>query len=331
MATSYLFPSAKSFIWLPELNCSYKKDEMISLHSRKIIMPVFIILTFFFGFLFSCNQAAANNHSITIGLLPEMNVFKQRQRFKPLATYLSNKLGIQVELTILSRYGNIIQRMQEQQVDAAFLGSFTGAMAISQLDVEPLARPINMDGTSTYFGHIFVRKDSSIKKVADMQGKSLALVERATTAGYVFPIAWLKGNGVDNIETYFSGYHFYGSHDAAIDAVLKGLADVGAAKNTIYDRVRVANPRIDQELDILASSPRVPSNGLCVRPELDEQYKIKLKELLLNLHHNPQGVQVLEKLGAKRFVETSREDYRPVQDMAVEAGIDMKNYKYYNP
>jgi ABC-type phosphate/phosphonate transport system substrate-binding protein len=68
-----------------------------------------------------------------------------------------------------------------------------------------------------------------------------------------------------------------------------------------------------------------------VRPGIDEQYKTKLKDLLLNLHHNPQGQEVLKKLGSKRFVETSREDYQPVLDLAVEAGIDLKNYKYYNP
>jgi phosphonate transport system substrate-binding protein len=276
-------------------------------------------------------KAADQTESITIGLIPEMNVFKQRQRFMPLAEYLSDNLDIQIKLTILSRYGNIIQRIKEQQIDAAFLGSFTGALAISQLGVEPLARPINMDGTSTYFGHIFVRKDSSIKTVADMQGKSLALVERATTAGYIFPLAWLKRNEVDNISTYFGEHYFAGSHDATIDAVLNGEADVGAGKNTIYERVQSANPRIDRELVILASSPRVPSNSLCVRPDIDDKYKKKLKDLLLNLHHDPKGLKILEILGAKRFVETDKEDYQPVLDLAVEAGIDMQNYKYFNP
>jgi hypothetical protein len=42
-------------------------------------------------------------------------------------------------------------------------------------------------------------------------------------------------------------------------------------------------------------------------------------------------LEVLKKLGAKRFVDTSREDYQPVLDMAAEAGIDIKNYKYFNP
>ena len=77
--------------------------------------------------------------SLVIGLLPEMNVFKQKQRFKPLAAYLSEHMGIEVKLTILSRYGNIIERIQNEEVDGAFLGSFTGALAISQLEFVPLA------------------------------------------------------------------------------------------------------------------------------------------------------------------------------------------------
>ncbi len=275
--------------------------------------------------------ASAQENSITIGLIPEMNVFKQKQRFEPLADYLSKHMGIPVKLSILSRYGNIIERIKVHELDGAFLGSFTGTLAISQLGVVPLARPVNLDGTSTYHGYIFVRKNSNIKTAADMEGKSLALVERATTAGYIFPLAWLKRQGIDNMDTYFKEYFFTGSHDAAIDAVLNGEADVGAAKNTIYERMKITKPRIDKELVILADSPRVPSNGLCVRKELPEKYKIQLKSLLMGLHQDAEGTRVLEKLGAQRFVETNKEDYQPVLDLAAEAGIILKEYEYYNP
>ena len=275
--------------------------------------------------------AEPGQRSIVIGLLPEMNVFKQKHRFAPLAAYLTEHLQIPVTLTILSRYGNIIERLQEEKVDGAFLGSFTGALAISQLGVEPLARPINMDGTSTYFGYIFARKKSNITTTADMKGKTLALVERATTAGYVFPIAWLRQHGVTDINSHFSDHFFTGSHDGTIDAVLEGKAEVGAAKNTIYERMQQSHPQIDQELVILAQSPRVPSNGLCVRKELAPELKEKLQTLLLNLHNSALGVAVLEKLGAKRFVRTSREDYRPVFQLAAAAGIDLQRYNYYNP
>ena len=159
----------------------------------KSLLPA-ILLVFFAAstLLGSSSNAGAQEESITIGLLPEMNVFKQKQRFEPLAAYLSERMGIAVKLSILSRYGNIIDRIKEEEVDGAFLGSFTGALAISQLGVVPLARPVNNDGTSTCFGYIFARKDSHIKETAEMKSKTLALVERATTAGYVFPLAWFN-------------------------------------------------------------------------------------------------------------------------------------------
>lgn len=288
-----------------------------------------ILSTAFIICLSGADRAAAQD-KLTIGLLPEMNVFKQRQRYLPLAEYLSNKIGVPVELTMLSRYGNIISTLKEASVDAAFMGSFTGALAISQLNVEFLARPVNMDGTSTYFGHIFVRKDSNISNVADMKGKTLVLVERATTAGYVFPMAYLNRHGITDPGSYFKEYYFAGSHDAAIDAVLTGQADIGAAKNTIYDRFLQANPEAKNELVILAGSVRVPSNGLCVLPGLDKEVTEKLRAALLNLHNDPAGIPVLASLGAKRFVKTDRNDYQAVHDMAVEAGISMENYQYSN-
>ncbi|MEK7788614.1 MAG: phosphate/phosphite/phosphonate ABC transporter substrate-binding protein [Planctomycetota bacterium] len=272
----------------------------------------------------------SSQQKILIGILPEMNVFKQKQRFKLLGEYLSKKTGVTVEFTILSRYGNIIERFTAEKMDGAFFGSFTGALAIQKLGVVPLARPVNLDNTSTYHGYLFVRKDSGIKSVKDMKGKRMAFVEKATTAGYIFPLAYLRENGITDVEHFFSESFFAGSHDAAISAVLNRKADVGAAKHSIYDRVRKDDPRVDQYLVILAESPRVPSNGLCVRKGIDNGLKQKLKEALLGLHKDPEGANVLKQFGALKFIETSARDYQPVFEVATKAGIDIKTYDYRN-
>ena len=139
---------------------------MITFNAKKFT-PAFLFLHMVIFALFASLASGADRQkeSIIIGLLPEMNVFKQKKRFAPLADYLSEHMGITVKMTMLSRYGNIIERIKKDDVDGAFLGSFTGGLAISQLGVIPLARPINMDGTSTYFGYIFARKDSNIGRL----------------------------------------------------------------------------------------------------------------------------------------------------------------------
>jgi phosphonate transport system substrate-binding protein len=215
-------------------------------------------------------------------------------------------------------------------MDGAFFGSFTGAMAIQKLGLVPIARPVNLDGASTYHAHVYTKKDSGIKSVKDMKGKKMAFVEKATTAGYIFPLAYLKENGVDNIDTFFSEYFFAGSHDASLGAVLDGKADIGASKNTVFEWVREQDPRVDQEIVILAESPKVPSNGLLVRKGLDGGIIDKLKKALLNLDTTPEGKEVLKKFRAQKFIETTVEDYMPVFVSAEKAGIDLKTYHYRN-
>jgi len=282
----------------------------------------FVVIFLLAGILSFPSASRAEQKEFLIGLIPELNVFKQRERFQPLADYLSEKTGIKVKVTILSKYGGIVERFKTQKMDGAFFGSFTGATAIKELGVEPLARPVNLDGSSTYHGYIFVRKDSGIKSVKDMKDKRMAFVDKATTAGYIFPVAYLKENGVKNIDKYFREYYFTGSHDAAIYAVLNGKADIGAAKHSVYDRVKRDDPRVENELTILAESPKVPSNGLCVRKDLPKTIKEKLKNALLNIDKDPNGKVVLEKFGALKFIETKASDYQPVFDLIKRAEID---------
>jgi len=276
------------------------------------------------------SAAKPRREQVLIGLIPELNIFQQKKRFRLLGEYLGRKIGMPVEFTILSRYGNILESFEAGGMDGAFFGSFTGALAIERLGVVPLARPVNLDGTSTYHGFLFVRKDSGIRTVKEMRGKRMAFVDRATTAGYLFPLAWLRERGVAGPDGFFSEYYFTGSHDAAMIAVLDRKADVGAAKHSVWDRVRRVNPRVDEELLILAESQRVPSNGLCVRKDMEPDLREALRRALLDLERDPEGTRVLAEFGAIRFIETTAADYAPVQRMAREVGIDLARYVYRN-
>ncbi len=273
---------------------------------------------------------AGRREKLVVGLIPELNIFQQKARFRLLGEYLGRKIGVPVELTILSRYGNILESFEAGRMDGAFFGSFTGALAIERLGVVPLARPVNLDGTSTYHGFLFVRRDSKIRTVEEMRGKRMAFVDRATTAGYLFPLAWMRERGVKGPEGFFSEFYFTGSHDAAIAAVLDGKADAGAAKHSVWDRVRRVNPRVESELLVLAESARVPSNGLCVRKEMEPDLREALRRALLDLEGDPEGAKVLAEFGAIRFIETTARDYAPVGEMARAAGIDLARYEYRN-
>ena len=296
-----------------------------------------LVLRFFSTFcllvtllLAAAANAAAADKELVIGLIPETNIFQQMERFKPLGKYLSDQTGTNIKFSVLTRYGNLIENFQQHHLDGAFFGSFTGALAIQKLGIIPIARPVNLNGKSTYSGMIFVRKDSGIKTVADMRGKRFAFVERATSAGYIFPLAYLADHGVKNVTDFMGEVYFTGSHDAAMYAVLQGKAGVGAAKDSVYEWVASRDPAINRDLQVLAQSEEFPSNGFGLRKDMDPVIVAKLKTILLHLHENPQGLKVLETLRARRFIETRVEDYKPVFDAAKHAGIDVKTYVFQN-
>jgi len=292
----------------------------------RILISIYLCLTILFG----CGETKTERDietqesrpSLVLGLIPERNIFKQLDRYEPLATYLSEKIGADVKLKVLTRYGNLIDNFASAGLDGAFFGSFTYTLAHAKLGVEAIARPETVGGVSTYYGLIFVRKDSDIKSVQDMKGKSFVFVDRATTAGYLLPLAFFRAHRIENYKTFFKETYFSGTHEDAIYDVLNKKAEIGAAKNTVFARLAAADSRVKDELVILARSPEVPENGLAVRNDLDHAIRNKLQEALLNMQNESQGIQVLKDLGAMRFIETTDSDYANVYKYAKQIGLD---------
>jgi phosphonate transport system substrate-binding protein len=267
---------------------------------------------------------------LLIGLIPEQNIFEQIERYEPLADYLSEMIGINIKLTVLTRYGNIIDNFVSMGLDAAFFGSFTYTLAHAKLGVEAIARPMTIDGISSYHGLIFARKGGEIKNAEDMKGKTFVFVDKATTAGYLLPLSFFKKNEIRNYRTYFKEIYFAGTHEAAIYDVLNKKADIGAAKNTIYYKLSNSDSRIKNEMFVLEKSPDVPENGLAVRKDLDVAIKNKLKDKLLNMHNDPDGRNVLKKFGAQRFIETKDDDYSGVYKFVKTINLNLATYDYIN-
>ena len=300
---------------------------------------IIVALLLLFSFTNSCsnqqetpseNSAQSPHKKFYIGLIPEQDLFSQKERYGALASYISKKSGLDVELKILSRYGNIIDNFLSDKLDGAFLGSFTGALAIKKLGVDPLARPVWLDGKSTYYGLIIVRKDSAITNALDMKGKRFAFVDKATTAGWLLPLSYFKENSIEDYREWFSETYFAGTHEDVIYDVLNGKVDIGAAKNTVFERLAQKDSKLLDELQILAKSPEVPANALAVKKGLDSSLKIKLKNILLQMDQDKWGRKILAEFGAHKFIETTVKDYNPVFSYAEKIELDLSKYNFKN-
>lgn len=271
---------------------------------------------------------AFSGDEVLIGLIPEDNIFQQMDRYRPLAAYLSERLGVKVRFTILSRYGDVVDRFLSRKMDGAFFGVFTGVLAMEKLGAEPIVRAKHPDGTSTVQSYIFVRSDSGIRTVSDMRGKRIVFVDRATATGYLFALAFLRQNSVAHPGLYFKEISFTGSHGSVIYSVLDNRADIGTAKSTIFEMFIRKDPTIRNELKIIATSPDLPDTTLFLRKDFPEPLRTRLRELLLSLDKDPEGRKVLQRFESSGFMEAGKKDFEPFYSLARQTEIKVKNYRY---
>jgi len=264
-------------------------------------------------------SASAQTKQLLIGIEPEHNIFDQMQRYRALSNYLSEQLGVQVKLTIMSRYGEVTSRFKSLRLDGAFLTPYTATMCIDTWNLDPIVNPVNLNGESTSQGYIFVRKDSGIRGIKDMKGKNIVFVDPATMEGYLFPLALLKRSGIADMRNFFNRFSFSGSHASAFFAVLDGRADIGAAKNTVFNKLVHDDPSIQQELVIIAQSHKFPEITLCIRSDIDNDLRTALSTILLNMDKTAEGQKVLKKFQALRFIKPNIDAFVRVKKMAQEA------------
>lgn len=299
-----------------------------------VFLAIFLALLFFVA----CSEkkreekpAVDTNHiptdSFVIALLPEQNVFDQKKRYKPLADYLSRSLGIPVRTKLLDSYDAIYNEMLQKKVNAAFFGSLSYVVMNSKLEIEMLARPYLTNGISTYRGVIFALRDKGITEdVESWRGKRIALVNKSTTAGYIFPKYYLLNKGVKDFEAHFKKVIYTGSHDASVLSVFTGGADIGCASDLIFNKLTGENPAMRERLIVLANSAPVPANVLGTRKDTDSALKERLKDALMNMEKTPEGRDAFSHLGAVRFIETRRSEFAPILEMFNALGLKPETF-----
>lgn len=278
--------------------------------------------------LYASSAFGADREKLIIGVIPEVNLVKQMERFVPLSDYLDKKTGMDIEIKPLSNYGQLYEDLRDGKIDGGFFGSLVYGITHAKIGIVPLARPVQLNGRSTYTGVIFIRKDGGIKKPADMKGKTIALADPATTGGYLAQKDYFANNGI-NIDKDLR-ILWTGSHEAAIQAVLSNQAELGGAKSSVVSRYRKGNRVFDTVLQIINESPKagVPDNTLAVRKGLAPWKTDILKKTLLEMEKDNDGKMVLKKFGALRFIPTTNADFKHLYDLTNRLKLDLKSYPY---
>jgi phosphonate transport system substrate-binding protein len=120
---------------------------------------------------------------------------------------------------------------------------------------------------------VIVKKDSPIKTMADMKGKTIAHTSSSSNSGNLAPRALFPNEGLIPDEDYKVVYS--GKHDQSILGVASGDYDAAPVASDVFDRMAAAGRINGDDFRIIFRSPRFPTSSFGyahdLNPELAKQ------------------------------------------------------------
>lgn len=188
---------------------------------------------------------------------------------------------------------------------------------VVELLAAPVMRAPRYEGRPVYYSDIVVRRGSGYRSFADLRGKRFVYNEPRSHSGYNVMRHHLAKSGFHS--GYFGAAYESGAHQASIEWILEGRADVAAVDSTVLELECERRNGLMDELDIVGTLGPSPMPPWIVRADLDRGLKRALRRVLSTLHEDPRGCEVLAACRIRAFVDVDDEHYDPVRRMADEA------------
>lgn len=265
----------------------------------------------------------AQTKLVKVGLIPSEDSRAMLESSQQLLDALEKNLGIKVQGFVAADYNGVIEAMRSGHVDVAYLGPFSYVLGTTVAPIEAFATAETAkSGRTFYHSQIIARKDSGIKEVKDLKGRTFAFVDPSSTSGHLFPKAGLMKLGFDP-EKDFSRVLFTGSHDANALAVANKRVDAATIADRIFDAA-VQKKLVDPaDIQVVWRSDPIPESPTCWRKNLPDELKKQIKSAFLNIR----DITWADQGKLNRFVETNDQAYDIIRETAKTLNLDLGKMK----
>lgn len=266
---------------------------------------------------------------LKMGLIPADDAQEMLRNYEPIKEYLSEKLGIPVEIQVTSDYTAAIEAMRAKHIDMAWFGPFSYIIAANVAGAEAIVNGVKEStGSATYKSIIITNVNSGIETLEDLKGKSFAFVDPTSTSGNLIPRKMLIENGIDP-DNDFSVSYYAGTHNAVQYAIANGKVDAGASSDNVYQRMVEAGEISADVNKIIYESEPIPGSPIVVRGDLPAELKQKIQQALLDM--DQQTIHAVGGWGGiTSYQKVSDSDYDIIRETAKALGMDVASAEAAN-
>lgn len=246
----------------------------------------------------------------TFAVLPRFFPIVILERFGPLAEYISEETGFDVEFVMAHNFENHIDMVKKGKALLSYQNPVVFAKVSDQ--VKPLAVASKGKHGTRFRGIIIVRSDGNIKQLSDLKGKSVSVVSLQSAGGYISQKDFLSKNGI-NVETDMVIHEAENNkQENVILNVYSKKSEVGFIRESALNRVdKAIEP---DKIKVLAETSWLPNWVFAVHKSVPPKVASRIQNTLLNL---PEDGRILKAAKLKKFVEPDAGALKNVRKMVI--------------
>ena len=253
-------------------------------------------------------QAEARQEVLVLGKV-STDPHQHYQHLKNMVDYVAARmqdLGIRRGEVLIARDNQqMIQYLREGKVDWVGETVFSGILFEQKANAEILLRRWKK-GVPTYRTVFITRKDSGIRQLSDLIGKTIAFEDPGSTSAYFIPVAELLSAGLQlarlkspgqAVPVGKIGYVFSKEEINTSTWVYKGLVDAGAYSNLNWQSEKDTPKNSRRMMTVFHQTAEMPRAIEVVRGDLASAVKARIKTILLQSAKDPVAKSVLQGYG----------------------------------
>lgn len=254
--------------------------------------------------------------SLTLALVPSGDANKLVETVKPLEDALTARLGIPVTGVITQDYQAAVEAIGSNQAQIGMLPSLQMSQACDKYGAVPALQTVR-NGASSYAAQFFTNDPSKycsdtpvagangmlycngtekgtgpagLDAIKKMKGAKVTLLQAASPAGYIFPVAALQNEGVSLKDMQISQVT---ANDASVLAVYHGDTEVGTSYWDARTVVQSDAPDVGKKLVVFALTDQIPNDGVSISSALSSAWQKKIADAMKAYAATAEGKQTL--------------------------------------
>lgn len=250
-----------------------------------------------------------------------------------IAKLLSDELKMPVE-AIVADDTAAVEALKSNRAEVAFLSS-RPALKAEQLAGARLylaeVRP-DYSGGQTYRSVMVVRDDSPLQKKSNskenleqLKGKKMSFTSPTSGSGFIFPVGELVKQGLvpdrDRLDGFFSQVSYGGNYSGALQAVLRGQADVAAVSEYAL-KVPYVTEEEGKRLRVLHEISGVPAHGVAIDDRVSESMRGQVIAALQKLNEPANNALLSGLYNSNQLVKVDHDTHlAPVKEALQKVGM----------